>query len=213
MEQGVDSWWVIGASLGLGVLPLALVMTTCYTKVSIVLALLRNALGVQQVPSNLALSGIALAITMLVMAPVAETIGGGLDVDGMLTGTHFPSLGEMVDAVRSPIERFMLRYVDASELDALRAALGEEGGDGDVPRLSVLVPAFVVSEVASAFKIGMYLALGFAVVDLIVANLTMAMGMTMFPPTTLSIPLKLLVFVATAGFSRTVRGLIQAYAG
>lgn len=210
----VDVLWVMLASLGFAALPILLAMTTCYTKVAIVLVLLRNALGVQQAPSNIALSGITLAITGLVMAPVFMQIGQVLDVEAILAGTQpAPPFADALSAIRGPIEAFMMKHVEPAELDALRTTLGEPPGGDEPPRPSLLVLSFVISEVSAGFKIGMYLALGFAVVDLIVANLLMAMGMTMFPPTTLATPLKLMVFVSTAAFSRTVRGLIESYVG
>lgn len=211
--QTLDPWLYVIATFSIGMLPLGAVMMTSFTKISIVLALLRNALGVQQAPSNLALAGIALAVTMLVMAPVMSQINAGLDLEGILAGQARPSLAEIVDAVKPPIVDFMSKQVDPQELDSLAKTVAKRLPDAaDAPRgLSVLVPAFVISEVTAAFKIGMFLAIGFAVVDLIVANLLMAMGMTMFPPTTVSIPLKLLVFVTTAGFSRILHGLIQSY--
>ncbi|GLQ99608.1 EscR/YscR/HrcR family type III secretion system export apparatus protein [Dyella mobilis] len=211
--QGLDPWLYIIATFSIGMLPLGAVMMTSFTKISIVLALLRNSLGVQQAPSNLALAGIASAVTMLVMAPVMHQINAGVDLEGILTGQSRPSLAELVDAVKPPIVDFMTKQVDPQELESLAKTVAKRMPDDvEAPSgLSVLVPAFVISEVTAAFKIGMFLAIGFAVVDLITANLLMAMGMTMFPPTTVSIPLKLLVFVTTAGFSRTLHGLIDSY--
>jgi type III secretion protein R len=211
--QSLDPWLYIIATFAIGMLPLSAVMMTSFTKISIVLALLRNALGVQQAPSNLALAGIALAVTMLVMAPVMHQINAGLDLEGIMMGQSRPSLAEIVDAVKPPIVDFMSKQVDPQELDSLAKTVAKRmPDDAEAPSgLSVLVPAFVISEVTAAFKIGMFLAIGFAVIDLIAANLLMAMGMTMFPPTTVSIPLKLLVFVTTAGFSRTLHGLIESY--
>ncbi|HEX7814814.1 EscR/YscR/HrcR family type III secretion system export apparatus protein [Dyella sp.] len=219
----VDPWIFLVISFGLGILPMAVVMTTSFTKISIILALLRNSLGVQQAPSNLALSGIALAVTMLIMAPVVKKIDAELNVDSLVNGERRISASQLIDAVRPPITEFMLAHVDMKELKALEDLTKERHLDDrqeDVsvtsdelptPKLTTLISAFVISEVASAFKIGMYLALGFAVVDLIVANLLMAMGMTMFPPTTVSIPLKLMVFVVSSGFARTIHGVIQSY--
>lgn len=211
--QSMDPWMFVITTFSVGMLPLGMVMMTSFTKISIVLALLRNALGVQQAPSNLALAGIALAFTMLVMAPVMAQINTSLDLEGILIGQSRPSLVDIVDAVKPPLADFMAKQVDPDELKTLSETVAKRFPDrAEAPSgLPVLVPAFVISEVGSAFKIGMYLAIGFAVIDLIVANLLMAMGMTMFPPTTVSIPLKLLVFVTTAGFSRALHGLIDSY--
>lgn len=198
----------------LAMVPLGVIMMTSFTKISIVLALLRNALGVQQVPSNMVLAGISLAATLLVMSPVVNQIRGGLDVDGVVSGSVQLTAPQTVRAVLEPLETFMRKHVDEGELDSLAetARKADPGVERSPSDLSVLIPAFVFSEVGAAFRIGMYLAIGFAVIDLIVANLMMAMGMTMFPPNSIATPLKLLVFVVTAGFSRTVHGLIGSYA-
>lgn len=210
-----DPWLVLVGSLAVGLVPLLVVMTTAFTKISIVLALLRNGLGIQQAPSNLALAGIALAVTMLVMAPVWGRVAGGLDLEGIANGEHRPSVAEVFEVVSPPLTAFMQRHVDPQELASLTQLVRDmHAGHDDVALpsgLSVLIPAFVISEIGAAFKIGMLLAIGFAVIDLIVANLLMAMGMTMFPPSTVAIPLKLLVFVLVAGFSRLIHGLIASY--
>jgi type III secretion protein R len=205
----------------LGVLPLIVVMTTSFTKISIVLVLLRNALGVQQAPSGMAISGLAMAATIMVMAPVWQQISARLDIPAIMDGREQPTMTEMVDAGRAPLEAFMRKHVDPGELASLNKLVTdmrfyEDGEDrlqsepGHEPWL-VLVSAFAISEIGAAFKIGMFLAVGFAVIDLIVANLLMAMGMTMFPPSTVSIPLKLLVFVMTLGLSKLMHGLIASY--
>lgn len=206
----------------LGLLPLIVVMTTSFTKISIVLVLLRNALGIQQAPSGLAISGLAMAATLMIMTPVWQQIASRVDIVAILDGRERPSMTDIVDAGGAPLEAFMRKHVDARELasldklvkdmhfdgrdDATDSALGPEHA-----AWPVLTAAFTISEIAAAFKIGMLLSIGFAVIDLIVANLLMAMGMTQFPPSTVSIPLKLLVFVMTTGLSRLVHALIESY--
>jgi type III secretion protein R len=207
----------------LGLLPVLVVMTTSFTKISIVLVLLRNALGVQQAPPGLAISGLAMVATLIVMTPVWQQITARLDIPAMLDGREQPSMVDMVDAGRAPLEAFMRKHVDKTELESLNKLVTDmrlSDGNGDAGDAKVepgheswpvLIAAFAISEIGSAFKIGMFLAIGFAVIDLIVANLLMAMGMTMFPPSTVSIPLKLLVFVTTLGLSRLMHGLIESY--
>lgn len=215
MSIQFDPWLLILMPIGMALLPLGVVMMTAFTKISIVLALLRNALGVQQVPSNLVLAGISMAATVLVMAPVGMEIGARLDVNGILAGTARPAAPEVLEALLGPLETFMRRHVDQHEIEELAEVARQvnPGYERSSDSLAVLVPAFVFSEVGQAFRIGMYLAIGFAVIDLVVANLMMAMGMTMFPPNIISTPLKLMVFVLTAGFSRLLHGLIGSYAG
>lgn len=205
-----------------GLLPLLVVMTTSFTKISIVLVLLRNALGIQQAPSGLAISGLAMAATLLVMAPVWQQVTERLDFMAILEGKQRPAMAELVEAGRRPLEQFMRKHVAQDELTSLNKLVSDmrlEGDkDVDVPAAEpgsepwlVLVSAFAISEIGAAFKIGMFLAVGFAIIDLIVANLLMAMGMTMFPPSTVSIPLKLLIFVLTTGLSQLMHSLIASY--
>ncbi|RDS83136.1 EscR/YscR/HrcR family type III secretion system export apparatus protein [Dyella monticola] len=211
---------IIAAVLGL--LPLIVVMTTSFTKISIVLVLLRNALGVQQAPSGMAISGLAMAATLMIMAPVWQQIASRLDIISIIEGHSKPMMADVMDATRAPLEAFMRKHVDGMEFDSLQklvkdmhfsgnddpADASAEHSDEEGP---VLVAAFTISEIAQAFKIGMFLSIGFAVIDLIVANLLMAMGMSMFPPSTVSVPLKLLVFVTTTGLSRLMHSLIASY--
>jgi len=213
MNIQLEPWLLLLMPIAMALLPMGVVMMTAFTKISIVLALLRNALGVPQVPSNLVLAGISMAATLLVMAPVGVEIGARLDVDGILAGTVQPTAPEVLKGILGPLEVFMRRHVDPVEMDALAevAAQVAPGLERSSDSLSILIPAFVFSEVGQAFRIGMYLAIGFAVIDLVVANLMMAMGMTMFPPNIISTPLKLMVFVLTAGLSRLLHGLIGSY--
>lgn len=214
MSMQFEPWLLLLMPIAMALLPMSAVMMTSFTKISIVLALLRNALGVQQVPSNLVLAGISMAATALVMAPVGVEIGARLDVEGVMAGTVQPTAPEVLRAVLDPLESFMRRHVDPEEMQELADVANQVNPDFPHPTdsLSVLIPAFVFSEVGQAFRIGMYLAVGFAVIDLVVANLMMAMGMTMFPPNIISTPLKLMVFVLTSGLSRLLHGLIGSYA-
>ena len=208
-------------AIALGLLPLLAVMTTSFTKISIVLVLLRNALGVQQAPSGMAISGLAMAATIMVMAPVWQQISTRVDIPAILDGRDKPTMTDLVEVGREPLEAFMRKHVDPDELASLNELVTDMrfyGSEEDHPQAEpghepwlVLVSAFAISEIGAAFKIGMFLAIGFAVIDLIVANLLMAMGMTMFPPSTVSIPLKLLVFVMTLGLSKLMHGLIASY--
>lgn len=212
-----DPLLLIASYLLLGMIPLMMVMTTSFTKISIVLVLLRNSLGVQQAPSNLAIAGLALAITMLVMKPVWTQIADRIDIEAVAAGEFRPSIAELLDAIEVPLKGFMGTHVSKSGLERLSAVVEKrEVRTDSLPdavhaSFSLLAPAFILSEIGSAFKIGMLLAIGFAVIDILIANLLMAMGMTMFPPSTVAVPLKLLVFVMTAGLSQLTYGLIQSY--
>jgi len=222
MGEAPDLFTLLLLLVLIGLLPLLVVMTTSFTKISIVLVLLRNALGIQQAPSGLAISGLAMAATMMVMAPVWQQITERLDFMAILEGKQRPAMAELVETGRRPLEQFMRKHVSQDELTSLNKLILEmrlesdrdvdlpDENEGSEPWL-VLVSAFAISEIGAAFKIGMFLAVGFAIIDLIVANLLMAMGMTMFPPSTVSIPLKLLIFVLTTGLSQLMHSLIASY--
>ncbi|WP_454871469.1 EscR/YscR/HrcR family type III secretion system export apparatus protein [Paraburkholderia xenovorans] len=194
----------------LGLLPLAVAMTTSFTKFSIVLTLLRSALGVQQAPSNLVISGMALAATLVVMAPTLSKIEAALDIgDGAM-----PRPTELVQAVRGPLGEFMLKHSRLEERQFLVSAAKRidpehEARDTD---LQLLIPAFLISEISSGFEAGFLLYIAFLVVDLVVANVLSAMGMMMLSPSTVSIPLKLFIFVSASGMSKLMHGLIVSYA-
>ncbi|ABE29857.1 fliP family protein [Paraburkholderia xenovorans LB400] len=194
----------------LGLLPLAVAMTTSFTKFSIVLTLLRSALGVQQAPSNLVISGMALAATLVVMAPTLSKIEAALDTgDGAM-----PRPTELVQAVRGPLGEFMLKHSRLEERQFLVSAAKRidpehEAHDTD---LQLLIPAFLISEISSGFEAGFLLYIAFLVVDLVVANVLSAMGMMMLSPSTVSIPLKLFIFVSASGMSKLMHGLIVSYA-
>lgn len=217
MIGSADPLLLVASYMLLGMVPLMMVMTTSFTKISIVLVLLRNSLGVQQAPSNLAISGLALAITLLVMQPVWVKIGDNLDIHSVVTGEYRPSISELLQAVEMPLKNFMGAHVSDVNVERLGSVVEkrdmrtENLPEPSLVSISLLVPAFILSEIGSAFKIGMLLAIGFAVIDILIANLLMAMGMTMFPPSTVAVPLKLLVFVMTAGLSQLTYGLIQSY--
>ena len=194
-------------------LPLGLVMLTSFTKISIVLSLLRNALGVQQVPSNLVISGLALAATLVIMQPVGHEIASRANLDDVLRGRGTFSALTFVEQASAPVKTFLHTNAKPSEREFFAKALRAQRDDPSIDEMdfAVLVPAFVISEIGAAFEIGFLLYLVFAIIDLVVANVLMAMGMTMFAPTVISIPLKLLVFVAASGLPRLMHSLVLSY--
>jgi type III secretion protein R len=209
----------------LSLLPLIAITTTSYLKISVVLILVRNALGVQQAPPTMALNAIALAVTMFVMAP---TLDACLDAarqaaPGQTPVEHAtPAPGRTqiarILSVAEPLRRFMLRNTRPEErerfLDVARRSwpdsMGVSAGPDD---WSILVPAFVVSELQAAFEIGLLLFVPFIVVDLLVSNVLLAMGMQMVPPMMVSLPLKLLLFVVADGWGRLLHALALSYRG
>jgi type III secretion protein R len=206
----------------LALLPVAAVMTTAFLKIAVVLALLRNALGIQQVPPNMALYGLALILSAYVMAPVINDIGDALQAPPVATAQAQDASDQMQHIVGAvsrgaePMRRFMLKTSKPEQrqffLDSARTLWGEEQARNlKEDNFLVLIPAFVVSELTSAFQVGFLLYLPFIVIDLIVSNVLLAMGMMMVSPITLSIPLKLFLFVMVDGWTRLIQGMVLSY--
>ncbi|WP_233868902.1 EscR/YscR/HrcR family type III secretion system export apparatus protein [Paraburkholderia adhaesiva] len=198
----------------LGLLPLIVTMTTSFTKISIVLTLLRSAVGVQQAPGNMALSALALAATLVVMAPTMEKIGADPALNESIERGALPPVADLYRAVRGPLGDFMLQHSRPAERAFMVSAVKRLNPEHDVQEtdFSVLIPAFMISEISSGFEAGFLLYMAFLVIDLAVANILMAMGMVMLSPTTVSTPLKLFVLVSVSGISKLMHGLIVSYA-
>ncbi|HGM5582691.1 TPA: type III secretion system export apparatus subunit SctR [Pseudomonas putida] len=204
---------LVVASIGL--IPLAVVTLTGFLKISVVLFLIRNALGVQQTPPNLVLYGIALILSVYVTTPVIGDMYRAAQSHGLQL-ENAEQLKELGEAIRPPLQAHLSRFANESErgffVQATQNVWSEQARaelrDDD---LVVLIPAFVSSELTRAFEIGFLLYIPFLVVDLLVSNVLMAMGMSMVSPTLISIPLKLFLFVALSGWSRLMHGLILSY--
>lgn len=199
----------------MALLPLLVVVTTSFLKIVIVMSLVRNALGVQQMPPNIALYGMALIISAYIMAPVGHQIYE----TSYETAEKPKSVSEFVKSTRGamePLRGFMLRHSKPEQREFFVNSARKTWG----PNLSanvketdflVLMPAFLVTEMTAAFQIGFLLYLPFVVIDLIVSNILLAMGMMMVSPVTISLPLKLFLFISVDGWSRLVHGLVLTY--
>ncbi len=182
------------------------VMVTCFPFIVTVLSILRQAIGLQQSPPNMLIVSLALFLTYFVMAPVFEAAyASGIAplVAGDLT------VEEAVPLIYDPFRGFMLNRVDQSTLAALvEMRPGSEVADPDA---SVLVPAFMLSEVERAFQIGFLIFLPFLVIDLVVAAILMSMGMMMVPPAIVALPFKLAFFVVADGWALITGALVRSY--
>lgn len=210
-----DHLQTIALLVAVGALPLLVVMLTPFTKISIVLLLLRNALGLQQVPGNLTLSVVALAASLVVMTPVFGQALRTLNLPARLERPGPPpTLLELHDAFDEPLRRFIGAHAPPAEIGFVRDAIARHDPDAQVDDadLAVLVPAFVLGEIFAGMRIGVVLYIALLVVDLVVANILMALGMVMLSPATLATPLKLLILVLSDGLSRLLHGLILGYA-
>ncbi len=200
----------------LALAPFVAVMVTSFTKLVVVLSLLRNALGLQQVPPNVVLNGLALVLSMYVMYPVGVDMAARLDGVKDLGGNTRQML-EAADKAKEPLREFLLRNSKPLERafflktaqKALKPDQAARLGERD---FLIVVPAFVVSELSMAFQIGFLIFLPFLVIDLVISNILMAMGMMMLSPTTVSMPFKLLLFVLVDGWVKLTHGLILTYA-
>ncbi len=192
----------------LGFLPAMLMMMTCFTRFIIVLAILRQAIGLQQSPPNPVLIGVALCLTLLVMRPVWQEI---------YTEAYVPfetdqiTLEQGLGEAKKTISHFMLAQTNVNSLETMVSLAGEEM-PADLADLdfSLLLPAFVLSELKTAFQLGFMIFVPFLVIDLVVASVLMAMGMMMLSPMMISLPFKLMIFVLVDGWTLLVGTLTSS---
>ncbi|WP_233404413.1 flagellar type III secretion system pore protein FliP [Actinotalea solisilvae] len=193
----------------LSVAPSLLLMMTSFTKIFVVLALTRNALGLQGVPPNQVLAGLALFLSLFIMAPVLGELNDvGLQpyLDGTLTFT------QAVDAGTGPLREFMLGQTRQEDLALVTRAADQVNPESpETVPMTTLIPAFMLSELRSAFIIGFVVFVPFLVIDLVVSASLMSMGMMMLPPVMVSLPFKLLLFVLVDGWGLIVTALVGSY--
>jgi type III secretion protein R len=199
----------------LALAPFVAVMVTSFTKIVVVLSLLRSALGLQQAPPNVVLNGIALVLSVYVMLPTGQRMADRVGPLEQLGGTT-QALLAAVDRAKEPLREFLLAHSEPRErqffLRTAQKALEPERAAQLAERdFVVVLPSFVVSELTAAFKIGFLIFLPFVVIDLVVSNILMALGMQMLTPTTVSLPFKLLLFVLVDGWVKLSHGLVLTY--
>ena len=190
-------------------LPAMLMMMTSFTRIIIVFSILRQALGLQQTPSNQVLVGLALFLTFFIMAPVFDQVNEQAVQPYM--AEEMTSM-EAFEAASRPFHQFMIRNTRESDLDLFMRISDTPRVETqeDVP-MRVLVPAFVVSELKTAFQIGFMLFIPFLVIDLVVASVLMAMGMMMLSPVIVSLPFKIMLFVLADGWAMVVGTLAASF--
>ena len=201
----------------LAIAPFIAVMITSFTKIVVVLSLLRNALGLQQVPPNLIINGLALVLSIYVMYPVTQQIYvNASQIDNPLKDTG--TILEVVNSSKEPMRDFLSKHANIKEreffLSSIKRMMPEDENRSDdllVDDFIVLIPAFTISELTTAFQIGFLIFLPFIVIDLVIANILMAMGMMMLSPTVISLPFKLLLFVLVEGWAKLAHGLVLSY--
>jgi len=193
--------------------PTVLVMLTSFTRVVVVLSIFRQALGLQQTPPNIVITGMALCLTATVMSPTFTKINSQA-LSPYLAGKIKP--GEAIKLAEAPMREFMLRQTRPEDIELARGMLEAAGNKKsnvkpeDMP-FFFLVPAFVSSELTTAFKIGFLVYLPFLAIDLLVSSVLMSLGMFMLPPATVAIPIKLLVFILGNGWPLLFGNLIYGF--
>lgn len=201
--------------------PFLVAAGTCYLKFSIVFVIVRNALGLQQVPSNMALNAVALMLALFVMTPVMQA-GYGYYKEHRIEFTSVDAVADFADGGLGDYRDYLKRYTDP-ELARFfeRAQWAQSRGNDEAfaeppddelePTLFALLPAYALSEIKAAFKIGFYLYLPFVIVDLVISSILLALGMMMMSPVIISVPIKLVLFVALDGWTLLSTGLVEQY--
>jgi len=210
--EGIASTLQVVALMTLvSVAPSILLMATCFTRVVIVLAFLRQAIGVQNLPPNQVLVGLALFVTMFVMAPVGERIHRE-SLDPYMSQEIAAPVA--LERAVTPIREYVVQFTSEDDL-ALFASFRGEPAVKDIAdiSLSTLLPSFLLSELRTAFEIGFMLYLPFLVIDLVIASLLISMGMIVLPPIVISLPFKLMLFVLLDGWNLVIGSLLTGLGG
>ena len=199
---------VLVSLTALSIVPFLLMMCTSFVRIVVVLSLVRSAIGTSSLPPNAVLSGIALVLTLVVMAPTLQQIGH----DAVNPYAHGKlSQSQALDRGTAPLRAFMLRQTRVADIELFeRVAHRPREASGSVP-LVVLVPAFVVGELRGAFAIGFALYLPFVAIDLAVSAMLMGLGMMMLSPPVVSLPVKLLLFVMVDGWALVCGGVASSF--
>jgi len=198
----------------IAIVPTLLLMMTCFGRIIIVLSFLRNALGTQQTPPNQILVGLALAITFFVMSPVLTEINT-VALQPYNAGTIDSQ--QFLDQAIDPLKEWMLKQTTAMDVDlfkSLSVQAGQQGIENLAPQelpLTIVIPAFIISELKRAFLIGFLIFIPFLLIDMIVSSVLMSMGMMMLPPVMISLPFKIMLFVVVDGWGLLVKTLIMTY--
>ncbi|MEX3640085.1 type III secretion system export apparatus subunit SctR [Paraburkholderia sp. BR14320] len=215
MVQFSDITGLLIVIVAISLLPFVAMVVTSYAKMVVVLGLLRNALGVQQVPPNMVLNGIAILVSLYVMAPVGMQAMQSMQGQPV-AGQSTQALIQFFSAAREPVRAFLQKHTNDREkrffIRSANAVWPKDAASGLQDNdFVVLAPAFALTELTDAFKIGFLLYIAFIVIDLIIANVLMAMGLNQVTPTNVAIPFKLLLFVVMDGWSTLIHGLVMTY--
>jgi len=203
--------------VALSLMPIFFILTTSFIKISMVLIIARESLGVQSVPPNIVLYGLSLILSFYIMGPIYNKTYDNMTKTVLSNKTlTVPELVNNIQLSSEPVKTFLLKHSETSKREYFYQTLKKYWTPEMMLGVTktdflVLMPAFVVSEITQGFKIAFLIYLPAMIIDIIVANILMAMGMMMMSPTTISLPLKLLLFVAIDGWERLVKVLMSTY--
>jgi flagellar biosynthetic protein FliP len=193
----------------LAVAPALLMMLTSFTRIVIVLSLTRNAIGLTSIPPNQVVIGLSLFLSLFIMSPTLTAVNHDA-LQPLLKGDK--SYSEAFDAAQKPLRTFMLKQTRKSELDLfIKASHAKKPETRENVSMATLIPAFVLSELKTAFIIGFVIFVPFLIIDLVISSALMSMGMFMLPPVLVSLPFKLLLFVMVDGWALIVKSLITSF--
>jgi len=217
-QEASNPLWYLGVATLLSLVPLAIGLCTSFVKISVVLGLLKSALGTQHAPSGLVTMALSLAITGYTMFPVLQESAAKLPEGTVshLANQDLQKLFALLTPATEPWIAFLQKHSGKREIAVLEQAGSQpinEKVEGAPTSLAVLLPSFLLTELKEAFAMGFVILLPCLVIDLIVANILMGLGMMMVTPTLITLPLKLLLFVISDAWLLITQGLINSYAG
>lgn len=209
-DQVSASLQILALLTVLSLAPALLVLTTAFTRIVIVLSLVRSALGTQAIPPNQVIVGLSLFLTFYVMGPTYQQVYDQA-LQPYMRKENPISFDEAVRRGQVPVRDFMLKNTYESDLKLFTEMRGEKPKSREQVNMASLIPAFVISELKTAFVVGFFVFVPFVMIDLIVASVLMGMGMMMMPPTVVSLPVKLLVFVLANGWHVLTQAILAGY--
>ncbi len=208
---------LLGGLSILALAPFLAIMVSSYLKIVVVMFILRNAIGLQQAPPTMAINGLAIILSLFIMAPVGvASIDAFKSHNVEINDLQNPKLHDAIGGGLEPIKNFLARHSDKDEREFFVSTTSrlwpdDQAVNMDDRHILVLMPSFVLSELKSAFQIGFLVYLPFIVIDIVIANILLAMGMIMMSPILISLPFKILLFVMADGWTRLIHGLVLSY--
>lgn len=207
-----DPFYLLFFLIGISLLPFLAIMVTSFAKIVVVLSITRQAIGTAQAPPNIVIISLSMILTLFSMYPVLKQIEENLASFSFVKADSKRALQKIIDSSKEPIREFLIKHAEEKDIDLFVSLINRNATKKDQALATdfiVLAPAFLISELAQAFQIGFLVYLPFLVIDMLIANLLMALGMQMLAPTTISLPFKILLFVLVDGWRLLAEGLAK----